>query len=322
VQGIVEEHCSEGDISLFVEFSALISWQPGSWIDKHKDNGKPYLAQRHFAAIVYLNDVDKNFDGGVFEFGDGQQVHPKAGRLLTYSAADIHSVTPVTSGERFTVALWFTKDGNRDEDRAILRQLTVDFSLRTKTMPIPTSMYLYSDGMDIRICRLACLDIGLAIQTSKERWQPLVALDDSDLDHNSERELRLLFHTNDEEKESQVSWSTVFSSSPFVVVCGLMRYFGEHGNASSAGPSTTEPWCEHHHGKQVSLPSATSGQCKNCLWLRGASIYSSGGQHPMDADTSLQQAVHEERARMDTQWNHVKKAQALWLQHGALFSVL
>lgn len=313
-----------GDISLFVEFSALISWQPGSWIDKHKDNGKPYLAQRHYAAIVYLNDVEKDFNGGVFEFGDGQQVHPKAGRLLTYSAGDIHCVTPVTSGERFTVALWFTKDGNRDEDRAILRQLTIDFSLRTKTMTIPASMYLYSDGIDIRICRLACLDIGLAIQTSKERWQPLVALvDECDLDRESERELRLLFHTNDEEKGSQVSWSNVFSSSPFVAVCGLMRYFDKHGHASSAGHSSTTKLlqCDHH----LSLPSVKSGQCKekfkNCLWLHNASNFPSDAQHAMDADisASLQQAVYKERARMDTQWDDVKKAQVLWLQHGALF---
>ncbi|RYR19989.1 hypothetical protein Ahy_B03g065031 [Arachis hypogaea] len=56
----------------FVEFTALISWRRGANIGWHSDDNRPYLKQRHFAVVCYLNNYGKDFNGGLFCFQDGQ----------------------------------------------------------------------------------------------------------------------------------------------------------------------------------------------------------------------------------------------------------
>lgn len=325
----MEEHGSGGEMSLFVEFSALISWQPGSGICKHTDNGKPHLAQRDYSAIVYLNDADKNFDGGVFEFGDGERIHPKAGRLLAYSASQIHSVTPILSGERFTVAFWFTRDGSRDEDCAILAALSlslkdrVNFTMK-KEVPVPNSMYLYSDGMDIRICRLACLNIGLARQNSNGYWEPLIALSDDSTSTavSSNCILRILLKKNDDTEEKGQGkkyelWSTKdILSTPFVAVCGLVRWSSAVTKASS-----TQQTCAHHLYQATAHTSVTHR--RSCLWLRSITEKWSPNSHQaMICDSSVyEEAVSKEEEYMELEWAVMRDAQASWSKHGALFSV-
>ncbi|KAL1366525.1 hypothetical protein AAHE18_03G366600 [Arachis hypogaea] len=105
---------------LFVEFTALISWSRGASIGWHSDDNRPYLKQRHFAVVCYLNNYGKDFNGGLFRFQDGQpmSIMPMAGDVLMYTAdqRNIHSVDEITDGERLTLTLWFTRDGSHDED--------------------------------------------------------------------------------------------------------------------------------------------------------------------------------------------------------------
>ncbi|XP_042419740.1 uncharacterized protein LOC122008182 isoform X5 [Zingiber officinale] len=108
------------EFELFVEFTGLISWCKGASIGWHSDDNKPYLRQRDFAAVCYLNNHEKDFRGGLFHFKDGEpsSVAPIAGDVLIYTADErnIHCVDEVIDGERLTLTLWFTRDCSHDED--------------------------------------------------------------------------------------------------------------------------------------------------------------------------------------------------------------
>eukprot|EP00854_Cymbomonas_tetramitiformis_P005072 gene5072-6174_t len=99
--------------SLHVEFTGLLSWGTGARIDWHYDSNRPYLKQRHYTAVLYLNSA--GFTGGDLLFqlpgGNVQRMTPQAGRAVMYEAGacSVHAVDQVTSGERHTLAMWFTK---------------------------------------------------------------------------------------------------------------------------------------------------------------------------------------------------------------------
>ncbi|KAI4993573.1 hypothetical protein ZWY2020_007886 [Hordeum vulgare] len=99
---------------LFVEFTGLVSWCKGASIGWHSDDNKPYLRQRAFTAVCYLNNHGKDFKGGLLKFQDGEpsSVIPVAGDAVIYTAdnRNVHCVDEVTEGERLTLTLWFTRD--------------------------------------------------------------------------------------------------------------------------------------------------------------------------------------------------------------------
>ncbi|QCD83655.1 uncharacterized protein LOC114178277 isoform X1 [Vigna unguiculata] len=143
------------EYELFIEFTGLISWSKGASIGWHSDDNRPYLKQRHFSAVCYLNTYGKDFTGGVFHFQDGEpkSIMPKAGDVVMYTADDhnIHSVDEITEGERLTVALWFSRDGSHDEDKkliSLLSQHLLHKNLADSYLPLPAScnMYWFSLG--------------------------------------------------------------------------------------------------------------------------------------------------------------------------------
>ncbi|GJP32186.1 hypothetical protein CLOM_g16783 [Closterium sp. NIES-68] len=122
-------------LGLFIEFTGLISWLPGASIGWHADDNRPYLKQRAFAAVCYLNEYGKDFDGGLFRFREGHphSVAPKPGRLVAYSASgeNEHCVDPVIRGQRLTLTLWFTLNPAHSEDSSLLSLLSrIPLSLR------------------------------------------------------------------------------------------------------------------------------------------------------------------------------------------------
>ncbi|XP_016489969.1 uncharacterized protein LOC107809790 [Nicotiana tabacum] len=161
---------------LFVEFTGLISWCRGASIGWHSDDNRPYLKQRDFAAVCYLNSYDVDFKGGIFHFKDGEpaDIVPMAGDVIMYTADDqnIHSVDEITEGERITLTLWFSRDASHDEDSKLLSSLSqallgvVDRKLLSY-LPVPgsTNMYWFPpdeassflSGFDIRCGRLHIL---------------------------------------------------------------------------------------------------------------------------------------------------------------------
>ncbi|KAL0917166.1 hypothetical protein M5K25_012213 [Dendrobium thyrsiflorum] len=169
------------EFELFIEFTGLISWCRGASIGWHSDDNRPYLKQRDFAAVCYLNSHGKDFKGGVFRFKDGDpsSVIPIAGDVLIYTADDrnVHSVDEVLEGERLTLTVWFTRNSAHDEDAKLISLLSQRFSDHEKGKsysfsPLPASdnMYWFSNGMsgfDIRCARIQ--NLGFRICSSKHQ---------------------------------------------------------------------------------------------------------------------------------------------------------
>ncbi|XP_039066820.1 uncharacterized protein LOC120212667 isoform X1 [Hibiscus syriacus] len=60
------------EYELATEFTDLISWSRGTSIGWHSDDNRPYLKQRDFTAVCYLNSYGRDFEGGLFHFEDGE----------------------------------------------------------------------------------------------------------------------------------------------------------------------------------------------------------------------------------------------------------
>ncbi|KAF3944520.1 hypothetical protein CMV_029021 [Castanea mollissima] len=113
---------------LFIEFTGLISWTSGASIGWHSDDNRPYLKQRDFTAVCYLNSYGGDFKGGLFHFKDGEPttIKPLAGDVAIFTAdsSNIHSVDEIADGERLTLTLWFSRDASHDEDARLVSLLS------------------------------------------------------------------------------------------------------------------------------------------------------------------------------------------------------
>ncbi|XXG40857.1 hypothetical protein AAC387_Pa01g1469 [Persea americana] len=162
------------EYELFIEFTGLISWCKGANIGWHSDDNRPYLKQRNFAAVCYLNSHGLEFEGGMFHFQDGDPatIVPMAGDVVIYTAdsRNVHSVDEIINGERLTLTLWFTLDHSHDEDAKLISLLSQNLMGREKPdsyLPLPASnnMYWFSadsaspheSGFDIRWARVHTL---------------------------------------------------------------------------------------------------------------------------------------------------------------------
>jgi len=82
----------------------IVRRPPGSHMNMHTDR------QDLLAAMVYLND---KFLGGTTTF-DSFEIDPVVGKLLIFSNSYFsHGVSPVLSGDRYTLNAWFTKSSIR-----------------------------------------------------------------------------------------------------------------------------------------------------------------------------------------------------------------
>ncbi|KAL9226020.1 hypothetical protein vseg_001876 [Gypsophila vaccaria] len=181
------------EFELFVEFTGLISWTKGASIGWHSDDNRPYLKQRDFTAVCYLNSYEENFSGGVFHFQDGEPANyePMAGDLILYSAdsRNIHCVDEITAGERLTLTLWFSRNSSYDEDVKLISLVsqTILNSEPASCIPLPASsnMYWFSSdegsdqlhGLDIRLARLFSLGYGICSAQSESCYETTSATD-------------------------------------------------------------------------------------------------------------------------------------------------
>ncbi|XP_010681358.2 uncharacterized protein LOC104896320 [Beta vulgaris subsp. vulgaris] len=171
------------EFELFIEFTGLISWNKGASIGWHSDDNRPYLKQRDFTAVCYLNSCGEDFSGGMFHFQDGEPANyvPMAGDLVLYSAdsRNVHCVDEITDGERLTLTLWFSRNNSFDEDAKLISLLAQNV-LHTEPassipIPAPSNMYWFSldqgsdhkQGYDIHYARLFVL--GYDIYPTRER---------------------------------------------------------------------------------------------------------------------------------------------------------
>lgn len=82
------------------------------------DGSPNHTPWRVASAMLYLNDGDKDFAGGVIEFPKRDlAVVPKPGHLVAFTCGldNQHLVTPVVTGVRDAIAFYFTQDARHRE---------------------------------------------------------------------------------------------------------------------------------------------------------------------------------------------------------------
>jgi predicted 2-oxoglutarate/Fe(II)-dependent dioxygenase YbiX len=100
---------------VYPNFSDIVVWRTGMYMDFHKDDGnegpmKHAFAPRKYSMIAYLND---NYVSGetVVRFEDGSEYTnvPKKGSVFFFKANEecLHKVNAISKGTRYTYAIWF-----------------------------------------------------------------------------------------------------------------------------------------------------------------------------------------------------------------------
>ena len=105
----------------------FLRYRKGDFFVRHQDGNSEqlefdHLRIRRISIVVFLNDASAEpeadrFCGGSLNFYDNHDVqrpessvfslHGETGLLVAFAAETTHEVTPVTSGERFTIITWF-----------------------------------------------------------------------------------------------------------------------------------------------------------------------------------------------------------------------
>ena len=102
---------------VYPEFSNIVYWGPDNELIPHCDNihindpeSEHNTAMRDYSAVLCLNE---DYEGGHTIFPEHGKEYPgKTGRLIIFPSgrSHPHGVTEVTSGSRYTFAMWMTKD--------------------------------------------------------------------------------------------------------------------------------------------------------------------------------------------------------------------
>lgn len=83
-------------------------YEVGSFMSEHSDSGNEEYGDTVMTAVLYLNN---NFEGGEIFFKEvGAKVSPKEKYIISFPGDYIHSVFPITSGERYIFGISFTYD--------------------------------------------------------------------------------------------------------------------------------------------------------------------------------------------------------------------
>lgn len=102
--------------NITLETCQLVRWRIGDQLDPPHADGEnldgsyhPY-SQRHYSALVYLND---DFEGGRIFFPTHNLIPDiEPGMLVHFTGTkdDLHGVTTVTSNIRYTMVMFFTRN--------------------------------------------------------------------------------------------------------------------------------------------------------------------------------------------------------------------
>jgi SM-20-related protein len=98
----------------------FLRYEKGDFFVRHQDGNTKqidfdHLRIRRISIVVFLNDYSVEpkaecFSGGALSFYDGPKTFDllgETGLLVAFTADTFHEVSPVTSGERFTIISWF-----------------------------------------------------------------------------------------------------------------------------------------------------------------------------------------------------------------------
>jgi SM-20-related protein len=112
---------SHFDLSLTdCEPPQFLRYEQGDFFVRHQDGNTQqldfdHLRVRRISIVVFLNDFAADaqpncYSGGLLNFYDEQSTYGlpgETGLLVAFTADTLHEVSPVTSGERFTIISWF-----------------------------------------------------------------------------------------------------------------------------------------------------------------------------------------------------------------------
>lgn len=98
----------------------FLRYEKGDFFVRHQDGNThqldfDHLRVRRISIVVFLNDFSVEpeancYSGGLLQFYDQQSTYGlpgETGLLVAFTADSMHEVSPVTSGERFTIISWF-----------------------------------------------------------------------------------------------------------------------------------------------------------------------------------------------------------------------
>ena len=98
----------------------FLRYEEGDFFIRHQDGNTDqldfdHLRVRRISIVVFLNDFSVEpeancYSGGLLQFYDQQSTYGlpgETGLLVAFTADTLHEVSPVTSGERFTIISWF-----------------------------------------------------------------------------------------------------------------------------------------------------------------------------------------------------------------------
>ena len=95
----INDICVSENEKTYLDTIQIVKWPTNSFMNKHTDSETD-----QFSCILYLND---DFEGGQTLIGNSF-VEPKTGLLTIFVGSQItHSVTKITQGSRYTLALWY-----------------------------------------------------------------------------------------------------------------------------------------------------------------------------------------------------------------------
>jgi SM-20-related protein len=126
IQPALEKHFGLSLIDL--EQPLFYAYQAGSFFGAHRDcngtGGVPqFIQKRRVSTIIFLNGADCYQGGALTFYGllDGWQEYGfpllgEAGMLVAFRSDILHEVKPVISGERYTIANWFSSGRDHRED--------------------------------------------------------------------------------------------------------------------------------------------------------------------------------------------------------------
>lgn len=102
-----------------LEQPQFLLYLPGDYFRAHRDWAEAEIyRERCLSLIVFLNDhqTEPGFEGGRLSFLlphaldperlQGVPIPPRAGTLLAFRPQLLHEVSPVSSGQRYTIAAW------------------------------------------------------------------------------------------------------------------------------------------------------------------------------------------------------------------------
>ena len=98
----------------------FLRYVKGDFFVRHQDGNThqldfDHLRIRRISIVVFLNDFSAEpeascYSGGLLQFYDQQETYGlpgETGLLVAFTADTMHEVSPVTSGDRFTIISWF-----------------------------------------------------------------------------------------------------------------------------------------------------------------------------------------------------------------------